>query len=95
MLAKVILSQLFIVKCFKKLLLIRFLKNSFNCEAFSAKYLNGVIPGFPSMTYFSAKFSRADFSCLIPLPYSVIARSRAFLRYSGVSLGIDLFFIHS
>ena len=29
---------------------------------------------------FSAKFSRADFSCFIPLSYSFIARSRAFLR---------------
>ena len=41
---------------------------------------DGVNPGFPSMTYFSTNFERADFSCFIPLLYSFIARSRAFLR---------------
>lgn len=51
--------------------------------------------GSPSITYFSAKLARADFSCLIPKSYSFKARSRASLRYSGVSIDIVLFLIHS
>ena len=47
------------------------LRHSFLCGAFSLKCSTGIIFGFPSITYFS---------CLIPKWYSLIARSRAFLR---------------